>query len=425
MIELNQIKIIWPAGREMDALAKQLARKIRYYKIPGIVRKRTGINSTEEISQPWLIVLCTPDTPEDPEILAEIDAFISRDLFSHVLTLLSAGTPETSFPESLLRETKPDGTVVEHEPLAANVAGLSGKKRRRRLKVERLRLLAPMLGVSFDDLMNRRHRQQMRIVSSVGSAVLALGIAFLVLMVRRIFVFRDQNAQLRVQYERMSELAKDAQDAADEAAGYYDEAAAEVAADVLSGGDCELAMLLCLDVLSEMEDAAGSADVLEKALKMRTAAGYAPVTAVQDTTAGRAQKADASDTAAKTVIAALPEEYGTQWRRELSCEGYLLGVRGESEVLVYDPGEGRMVAVWEAITYPVTTEDVSFAGETDAQTGRCGAERIRCGNILYEYRAEETPVPEGIEEQIALARELLAGRELTEQERITYGIAEE
>ena len=106
----------------MEALAKQLARKLERYRIPSGVKKRTGIKRVQEIAVPWLIVLCTPDTPKDPEILSQIDTYIARGFFSHVLTLLADGTPETSFPEALLHETLPDGTVVDHEPLAANVA---------------------------------------------------------------------------------------------------------------------------------------------------------------------------------------------------------------------------------------------------------------------------------------------------------------
>ena len=432
MIELNQIKIVYPSGSRMEALAKQLARKLERYRIPSGVKKRTGIKRVQEIAVPWLIVLCTPDTPKDPEILSQIDTYIARGFFSHVLTLLADGTPETSFPEALLHETLPDGTVVDHEPLAANVAGTSGMKRSRQLKVERLRLLAPMLGVTFDDLMNRRQRQQVRIVTAIGSAVLVLGIIFLVLLIRRLRVFQEQNVQLNAHYELMSELAKDAQDAADAAGAEYDAAAAEVTLNVLSGGDCELAMLLCLDVLEEVEDAPKTAAVLENALKMRTAAGYVPVSSAADAQNLESEQAEGPEAGedapgaqeADEIISSLPEEYGTQWRRELSSEGYLLGVRGETQLIVYDPAAGQTIASRKAFSYPVTVEDTVFAGEEDPETGRRSAQLIRCGGILFEYREKEEQVPEDILGRMGMAVELLGGRTLTQQERTKYGIAE-
>ena len=419
MIELNQIKIIYPPEAEMETLANQLARMIKHYRIPGSVRKRTGINSCQQIGDPWLIVLCTPDTPKNPDILAKIDAYIEQGLFSHVLTLLAEGDPEKSFPDVLLHERLPDGTIVDHEPLAANVAGFSGMQRSRRLKVERLRLLAPMLGVSFDDLMNRRFRQRMRILTALGTAVLVLGLAFVWLLIGRIRTFREQNAQLQPYYERMSELARDAQDAADEAGRSYGAAAAEVAKDTLSSGDCELAMLIALEVLAEVEDSPEAADVLKNALKMRTAEGLAPVTATADASK-TGEKPDREE--AEKLISDLPYEYGTQWRAELSSEGYLLGVRGESEVFVYDPSSGQILSECETFSYPVETEDVAFAGAEDRDTGRRSADLIRCGNILFEFRTQETTVPESLDEQINLAKELLGGRTLSEKERSDFGI---
>ena len=51
-----------------------------------------------------------------------------------------------------------------------------------------------------------------------------------------------------------------------------------------------------------------------------------------------------------------------------------------------------------------------------------GAERILCDGILFEYHDQQTPVPQDLEEQVALAKSYLNGRTLTDEERAFYGI---
>ena len=55
-------------------------------------------------------------------------------------------------------------------------------------------------------------------------------------------------------------------------------------------------------------------------------------------------------------------------------------------------------------------------------SGLYGAERILCDGILFEYRDQQTPVPQDLEEQVTLAESYLNGRTLTEEERAFYGI---
>ncbi|MBQ8165508.1 MAG: hypothetical protein IJZ96_00575, partial [Lachnospiraceae bacterium] len=91
-----------------------------------------------------------------------------------------------SFPEEILyREEKmlhPDGTettrLVPAEPLAADVRGKSKKEILKAMDVELLRLLAPMLGVDFDDLRQRHRERKFRriITATAAAAVLCLGI---------------------------------------------------------------------------------------------------------------------------------------------------------------------------------------------------------------------------------------------------------
>ena len=446
MIQISQITILYPAGTQAQALANALAGQLKHYRIPRSVRAQSGIASIQDVSEPWMIVLCTPDTTKDPQILQMIDSFIDRGLYQHILTLLVDGTPETSFPDSLLHERLPDGTVIDHEPLAANVSDVSGSKKIRKLRTEKLRLLAPVLGVTFDELLNRRRRQRVRILLVLGPVLLALGVAFLTITWRRIHVFRAQNSELTRQYDRAADALAQTQKMADDAARSYAQAVASGAQEILQTGDCELTMLMCLTLLPERSDVSELTDVFTEALSARSASGYVPVTAVQpdsgeeesaeadfgeevstEPDSGNASpgNADSGDNRMETEepVPDLPSDYGLEWSSEYSSEGYLLCVYGESELRVYDPEKGRFTGSMTSFTYPLYAADTAFAGDPDPQSGLRSADRIRCGNIIFEDREEQLSVPESLEEQISLANEFLNGRTLSQDELDEYGIS--
>ena len=49
-------------------LVRRVAKVLSDYRIPRNVTDKTGISSLDDIKEQWLIVVCTPETPEDPEI---------------------------------------------------------------------------------------------------------------------------------------------------------------------------------------------------------------------------------------------------------------------------------------------------------------------------------------------------------------------
>ena len=173
------------------AAAKAIHTGLENYRVPAPVRKKTGLKKVgrcfrdrEELptssdlaqdivealqNSEWLIVVCTPDTPHSKWCESEIGTFIRLHGRSRVLAVLAAGEPEDSFPDILRFETLPDGTRAEREPLAADVRAESASGMRRKLRTEKLRLLAPMLGVGFDDLRRRARERTLKIV--VGASV--------------------------------------------------------------------------------------------------------------------------------------------------------------------------------------------------------------------------------------------------------------
>ncbi len=115
----------------------------------------------------FLIVICSPRTPESIWVEREISTFISLHGRDHVLAVLIEGEPCDAFPPELLeadREiTLSDGTkTVEKipvEPLAADVRGKNKREVGKNIRQELLRLAAPMFECGYDDL-KQRHKEQ-------------------------------------------------------------------------------------------------------------------------------------------------------------------------------------------------------------------------------------------------------------------------
>ncbi|MBP3238880.1 MAG: TIR domain-containing protein [Lachnospiraceae bacterium] len=180
--------------------AKKVHTFLETYHVPAAVQKKTGKkkikrvfrdqeelpigsdlndNISEAIKESeYLIVICSPDTPGSYWVNKEIETFIALHDRSHVLAVLTAGEPDESFPTHLLVDD--EGKPVE--PLAADVRGETQKARNARFKTEMLRLTAPVLGCTYDDL-KQRHRERIikrniAIASVIASVIAVAGIAF-------------------------------------------------------------------------------------------------------------------------------------------------------------------------------------------------------------------------------------------------------
>ena len=119
----------------------------------------------------WLICICSPRYLESRWCMRELEYFIEVHGRERVLTLLAEGEPEESFPQTLLHYTDGNGNAVDLEPLAADVRSDSLRGSLKRLKKEKLRILAPMLGTTFDGLYQRARRRLRRNALAVAAAV--------------------------------------------------------------------------------------------------------------------------------------------------------------------------------------------------------------------------------------------------------------
>ena len=174
-----------------DVIAKALHTAIETYGVPAGIRKKTGkkklgrvFRDQEELplsanlgsdietaldSSDWFIAICSPRYLESRWCLRELDYFMQKKGRDRVLAVLVEGEPETSFPEVLRFSMDEAGNRTEVEPLAANRRGSDWKKK---LKDEKLRLLAPMLSVTFDELKRRERQRAIRRTFTVSAAVL-------------------------------------------------------------------------------------------------------------------------------------------------------------------------------------------------------------------------------------------------------------
>ena len=177
--------------------AKAVQRALETYRIPADIRKKTGVkklnrcfrdqdelpladdlgSSIEKALQEseWLIVICSPDLPASRWCLREIDYFIGLGRKDHIIPVLISGEPEDSYPPQITYEETEEGSR-ELEPLAADIRGNLNKQ----LKTEKLRMIARMLNLNFNDLKKREKEQALRRSLALVSCVLAVVLGFAV-----------------------------------------------------------------------------------------------------------------------------------------------------------------------------------------------------------------------------------------------------
>lgn len=144
-------------------------------------------NITEALRQSeYLVVICSPRLRESLWCRKEIETFISMHGRRNVFAVLIEGEPEEAFPEELLYEEEtvqnPDGTTgivrKQLEPLAADIRGKTKKEMLKALRTEKLRLLAPMFSLNYDDLRQRHRERRMKRILAASLTAAAVCLCF-------------------------------------------------------------------------------------------------------------------------------------------------------------------------------------------------------------------------------------------------------
>ncbi len=214
---------------DMD-VAQRLHTAIETYRIPAAIRKKTsrkkmGLVFRDEEELPlssdlgkdietaldnsdWLIAVCSPRYLKSCWCMRELEYFIEKKGKDHVLTILTEGEPQDSFPKVLQVREDEEGTPHPVEPLAADVRAGTKAEILKKLKREKLRLLAPILGVSYDDLrMRERQRRRKRIASLAAALLVSAGALTGILM---------HNARLREEAREQERIAEEQRQRAEE-----------------------------------------------------------------------------------------------------------------------------------------------------------------------------------------------------------------
>ncbi|MDE6638925.1 MAG: TIR domain-containing protein [Acetatifactor sp.] len=216
--------------------AENLHRQMEAFRLPGKLSGKTGERTriervfrdkdelplTNNLEDPimealaeseYLIVICSPRLRESLWCRKEIETFIRMHGREKVLAVLIEGEPEESFPEELLYAeetvTEPDGSVTTVrravEPLAADIRGVSRREMLKALRTEKLRLLAPMFSLNYDDLKQRHRERRMKRILRASLAVAAVFLCFGTFSTAMALRIRNQNRQLEEQKERLEE----------------------------------------------------------------------------------------------------------------------------------------------------------------------------------------------------------------------------
>lgn len=225
--------------KELDKFAAEnLHRQMEAFRLPGNLSGKTGgrtritrvfrdrdelplTNSLEDNimealgQSEYLVVICSPRLRESLWCRKEIETFIQMHGRKNVFAVLIEGEPAESFPEELLYEEetvqKPDGTTEtvrrQLEPLAADIRGRSKKDMLKALKTEKLRLLAPMFSLNYDDLRQRHRERRMKRILTASLAAAAVCLCFGTFSTYMALRIQSQKEQIEEQAAILEEQA--------------------------------------------------------------------------------------------------------------------------------------------------------------------------------------------------------------------------
>lgn len=146
----------------------------------------------------WLIVICSPDTPMSPWVQKEIDTFLEYHDRSRILALLTGGSPDQSFPPQL--QGNEDG---EGEVFAAHALGATSQEVTKKIRGDSLlKLVAPMIGTTYDALKQRHKIYQLQRVAMVTAGFLVAAMGFGAYALNRANVIAQQAVRIEEEYER-------------------------------------------------------------------------------------------------------------------------------------------------------------------------------------------------------------------------------
>lgn len=191
--------ICYRHGDRDTLAAKTLQAALEHFHVSSEIRKRTGKKRFERIftdlgelsacadlgtaiqdalaGSEWLIVVCSKETPDSLWVSQEIETFLETHDLSRIIPVLIEGEPDESFPKEIRSDNIKSQTM-----LAADARARTKEEMVRTIRKDTvLRLAAPMLGVSFDALRQRRQiyaAKRTAVIAAVSSSIMAAFTAY-------------------------------------------------------------------------------------------------------------------------------------------------------------------------------------------------------------------------------------------------------
>lgn len=145
----------------------------------------------------WLIVICSPDTPSSPWVQEEIDTFLEYHDRSRILAVLTGGDIATSFPPQLRSGADGKGEVFAPHALCS-----TPQEAARKIKGDTLlKIVAPMLGTTYDTLKQRHRIYQLQRITAITAIFLLAAVGFAAYAVNRANVIANQAVRIQQEYE--------------------------------------------------------------------------------------------------------------------------------------------------------------------------------------------------------------------------------
>lgn len=179
------------------AIAARLQKELERFRVPPYLVKqgypsRLGLIFRDETELPtsndltrqieealerseYLIVICSPRTHLSKYVRAEIEYFKKLKGDDRCLALLIEGDPadesQQVFPDELKKSYHATNAGMVSEPIAADVRAIDLQASFRRLKREKLRIIAGLLRCNFDELVRRERERKLQLrIWTVGAA---------------------------------------------------------------------------------------------------------------------------------------------------------------------------------------------------------------------------------------------------------------
>lgn len=219
-------------------VAENLQKQLEWFKIPGSLKKdkklsRTKIERifrdkdelplTNNLEDPirkaleeseYLIVICSPRLKESLWCRKEIETFISLHGRENILRFWWKGSLRSPSRRNFYTGKNGYSSGRQHgnRKRGNGTAGGGCARQNKRnvlkvMKTEKLRLIAPMLGVGFDDLKQRHREQKLKKTLGFTAAGAAVCLAFGVVSTAMAMQIREQKKQIQIQNDSLAEQA--------------------------------------------------------------------------------------------------------------------------------------------------------------------------------------------------------------------------